>query len=106
MSGMRTRKYSSESVGNHHLLIGLLLGAPQLRSSASRLVKYHHLGDEGLNVSDVFLTPTCRERAKVLVGVASEVSAYDLSRLSRTLLGIGLTSSAPGNAALRSVSSH
>ena len=37
---------------------------------ASSLVKYHHFGDEGLDVSDVRQTTTCSERAKVLVRVA------------------------------------
>ncbi len=39
--------------GNHHLQIGLLLGVHNCGRSACRLVEYHHLGDEDLDVSDV-----------------------------------------------------
>jgi hypothetical protein len=39
--------------GNHHLQIGLLLGVRNCGRSACRLVEYHHLGDEDLDVSDV-----------------------------------------------------
>jgi len=56
--------------GNHHLQIGLLLGVRICGRSACRLVEYHHLGDEDLDVSDVRQTATYGERAKVLVGVA------------------------------------
>ena len=52
------------------MLIGLLLGARNCGRSACRLVEYHHLGDEGLDVSDVRQTATSGERAKILVGVA------------------------------------
>jgi hypothetical protein len=56
--------------GNHHLQIGLLLRVRNCGRSACRLVEYHHLGDEDLDVSDVRQTATYAERAKVLVGVA------------------------------------
>src|SRR5205823_13781662 len=48
----------------------LLLGARNRGRSACQLVEYHHLGDEGLDVSYARQTATCSERAKVLVGVA------------------------------------
>ena len=52
------------------MLIDLLLGAGNSWSSACRLVEYHHLGDEGLDVSDVRQTASCSERAKVFFGIA------------------------------------
>ena len=43
---------------------------PEVKSGHSWLVEYHHLGDEGLDVSDVRQTASCSERAKVFFGVA------------------------------------
>ena len=43
---------------------------PEIKSGHSWLVEYHHLGDEGLDVSDVRQTASRSERAKVFFGIA------------------------------------
>ena len=43
-------------------------------------VEYHHLGDKGLNVSDMCETATCGEQAKVLVDVAPKVGLVVILR--------------------------
>jgi len=41
-----------------------------IASNSFRLIEYHHLGDEGLDVSDVLQTTTRGERSKILVAIA------------------------------------